>query len=154
VDDIARLAERVGAKLKARNETVAVAESTAGGLISAALLSVPGASAYYLGGIVVYNARGRELLLGRPSTEWGLVPDREQWTLTMARDLRERFGATWGLGESGSAGPTGLAPGCTCTALAGPYETVRKIDTGSADRTSNMTRFAMSTLRLLDEATE
>jgi nicotinamide-nucleotide amidase len=153
LDELTTLAERIGAKLKARKETVVVAESTAGGLVCAALLGVAGASAYYLGGMVVYNARGRELLLGEPSTDSNIVADREQWTLAMARDMRARFGATWALGESGSAGPTGLAPGRTCTALAGPSEVVTTIETGSADRRANMTAFAVATLRLLDEAT-
>ena len=49
------LAERVGERLKARGETIAIAESSAGGLISAALLAIPGASAYFVGGAVVYT---------------------------------------------------------------------------------------------------
>ena len=55
MDQLMSLAAEVGEALKARGEKVAVAESSSGGLISAALLSVPGASAYYLGGAVVYT---------------------------------------------------------------------------------------------------
>jgi len=64
--DLFELAAVVGEKLKARGETIAVAESSSGGLISAALLSVPGASAYYLGGAVVYTAKARMRLMEIP----------------------------------------------------------------------------------------
>ncbi len=153
MDELDRLAEAVAAKLMARNETVAVAESSAGGLLSAALLGVPGASAYYRGGVVVYSAESREQLLGAPSmTAARDGRDRAEWTQLTARDVRLRLKATWGLAESGSAGPTGIAPGRTWVAVSGPVEATKIIETGTPDRQANMISFATATLRLLDDA--
>jgi nicotinamide-nucleotide amidase len=60
---LASMAETVGALLKARGETIAVSQSSTGGLIAAAMLAVPGASAYFIGGGVIYTHRAREALL-------------------------------------------------------------------------------------------
>lgn len=57
------IAEKIAAILKQRRETVGVAESTTGGLMSAALLAIPGASAYFVGGGVVYTLVARRKLL-------------------------------------------------------------------------------------------
>ena len=101
-------AERIGEQLKARKERVAVAESSSGGLISAALLSVPGASAYYLGGGVVYTPKARVMLMDIPREALeGMRSASEPYALLLARTVRERFGATWGVSETGAAGPTG-----------------------------------------------
>src|SRR6202041_3413328 len=95
-------AERVAERLKARGETVAVAESSAGGLISAALLAVPGASAYFLGGSVVYTGKARMALLGlRREDVAGMRSSSEPYALLLARTVRENLGATWGLSETG-----------------------------------------------------
>ena len=157
MEDLNALAAVIGERLKARKETVAIAESSAGGLVSAALLGVPGASAYYLGASVIYTAKARELLLGVPKDAVaGMRSQTEEWALMLARTARERFGATWGLGETGSAGPTGsydLPPGRTWVALAGPQEAALLLETGSPDRLANMNAFAAATLRLLDKAT-
>jgi nicotinamide-nucleotide amidase len=150
------LAERVASLLKARNETVAVAESSAGGLITAALLAVPGASAYCLGGSVIYTPQAwRALkdfdvaLLGghRSATEGN--------ALARARLIRERYGASWGIGETGATGPSpnryGDPAGHACIAVAGRSEYVMTLSTGDADRLANMHAFAAAALTLLAE---
>ena len=151
-------AEVIGRRLKDRKETVAVAESSSGGLVSAALLSVPGASAYYLGGGVVYTAKARVLLMDIPKEALsGMRSSSEPYAMLLARSVRERFGATWGVSETGAAGPTGNpygdAAGHTCVAVSGPVEFVTTIETGSADRAANMEAFAAAALRLLEGAT-
>lgn len=149
------LAERVGEKLKARKETIAIAESSSGGLLSAALLSVPGASAYFYGGAVVYTARARVLLMdiSGEGVE-GMRSASEPYALLLARTARERFRTTWGLSETGAAGPTGNpygdAAGHTCIALAGEgIERAITLETGDTDRVANMRAFAKAALELL-----
>src|SRR5580698_2211454 len=144
--DLLPVAERVGALLKARGETVAVAESSSGGLLSAALLAVPGASAYFLGGAVVYTAKARMKLLEIPrEAVSGMRSASEPYALLLARTARERFGASWGLSETGAAGPTGNgygdAAGHTVIAISGPAEMAVTIETGESDRGANMTAF-------------
>lgn len=151
-------AEVIGRRLKDRKETVAVAESSSGGLVSAALLSVPGASAYYLGGGVVYTPKARVMLMDIPREALaGMRSASEPYALLLARTVRERFGATWGVSETGAAGPTGNgygdAAGHTCVAISGPVEFVTTLETGSDDRAANMEAFAAAALRLLENAT-
>ncbi len=153
------LADTIGARLKARKETVAVAESSSGGLVSAALLSVGGASAYYLGGGVIYTGKARMSLLELPrEAVAGIRSASEPYALLLARTVRERFGATWGVSETGAAGPTGNpygdAAGHTCVAISGPMEFAMTIETGSADRLANMDAFAAAALELLSRATQ
>src|SRR4030081_3389286 len=108
MDESLNLAEQVGQLLIAHRETVAVAESSSGGLISAALLAVPGASAYYRGGAVVYTAKARGGTRGLPPEALeGMRASSEPYALLLARTARERFDATWGVSETGAAGPTG-----------------------------------------------
>ena len=150
------LAETLGARLKARGETVSVAESSAGGLISAVLLAVPGASAYYVGGAVVYTRQSRELLLGiPPSALEGMRPATEPYALLLARTLRERFSTSWAIGETGATGPTGNRygdpAGHACIAVVGPSERAITVETGLADRLANMRAFARAGLVLLAE---
>lgn len=147
----------LGERLRARRETIAVAESSGGGLISASLLAQAGASAFFLGGAVVYTAQAREALLGIPAADMaGLRGASEPYALLLARRLRERFGATWGLAETGAAGPTGNrygdAAGHSCFAISGPVELVRTIETGLSDRQENMRIFAATALALLIDA--
>jgi PncC family amidohydrolase len=156
MDDLLPLAERAGARLKERNQTIAVAESSAGGLISAALLAVPGASAYFLGGAVVYTRLARAELLRVPESALaGMRPATEPYALLLARTARERVGATWALAETGATGPTGNrygdAAGHACLALVGPVERATTLETGSADRVANMRAFARAALELLLE---
>ncbi|MDE2485785.1 MAG: CinA family protein [Alphaproteobacteria bacterium] len=158
MDDLDALAAELGERLKARGETIAVAESSSGGLISAALLSVAGASKYYLGGAVVYTGKARMQLMDLPrEAVAGMRSASEPYALLLARTARERFGATWGISETGAAGPTGNgygdAPGHTCIAISGPSEAALTIETGSDDRAANMRAFAAAALQLLNRAT-
>ncbi len=151
------IAEKIAARLIERHETIAVAESSTGGLIAAALLAIPGASAYFLGGAVVYTKAARATLLGIADADMkGLRPATEAYALLNARRVRERLGASWGLGETGATGPTGNrygdAAGHTCIAVAGPTERAITLETGSADRRANMDVFTKRALELLYEA--
>lgn len=151
------IAEQLGVRLRARGETLAVAESSAGGLIAAVLLAQPGASAFFRGGAVVYTQQAREGLLDiSPADMTGLRPATESYALLLARRCREKLGATWGLAETGATGPTGNrygdAPGHCCFALSGPIDVVRTLETGAADRLANMRSFAATALALLAEA--
>lgn len=148
------LAEQVALLLKARRETIAVAESSAGGLLAAALLAVPGASAYFLGGAVVYTRKAREQLLQLPrEAVTGMRSASEPYALLLARTASLRFGASWGLAETGAAGPTGNpygdAAGHSCIAIAGMAEEAITLETGSAERVANMRAFAAAALELL-----
>lgn len=152
-DTLLELGREVGARLKARGETVAVAESSAGGLICAALLAVPGASAYFLGGAVVYTAKARMSLMHIPREGVaGMRSSSEPYALLLARTARENFGATWGISETGAAGPSGNpygdAAGHTCLAASGPSELAFTLETGESDREANMAAFAAASLRL------
>jgi PncC family amidohydrolase len=150
-------AARVGALLKAQGASVAVAESSAGGLISAALLAVPGASAYFLGGAVVYTRLSRRVLLDIPNAALdGIRPSTEAYALLLARAVRTRFDAVWGLAETGATGPTGNrygdAAGHACLAIAGGVEASVTLETASGDREGNMRAFAAAALGLLERA--
>jgi len=153
------LAEKIAAVLKARKQTIAVAESAAGGLISAALLAVPGASAYFIGGGVFYT---RQSILTLRDTDKslfeGLRGATEPWALMLARNLRSRCSADWGLGETGAAGPTGNRygdpAGHACFAVTGVIERTLILETGSNDRIANMYAFATAALKLLAESLE
>ena len=145
------IAEQIAAILIERHQTVAVSESSTGGLISAALLAVPGASAYFLGGAVVYTAASRRALLGiDTATMAGMRPASEPYAQLTARTVREHHGAVWGLSETGATGPTGNrygdAAGHSCIAVAGPVERALTIETGSTDRQANMRAFALAAL--------
>jgi len=149
------LAAPLGERLKARAETVAISESSTGGLISAALLAIPGASAYFLGGGVIYTRDARRGLLGLPEEVVTMRASTEDYALIMARAVRERLGATWGLSETGATGPTGNrygdAAGHSCIALVGPSERAMTLETGLADREENMWRFAEAALGFMDQ---
>src|ERR1700704_1286693 len=107
MDELLRLAERVGRVLMDRKQTISVAESSAGGLISAALLAVPGASAYFIGGVVVYTRASRTALLEIPESALeGIRPSTEAYALLLARSVRGRLGTAWAIAETGATGPT------------------------------------------------
>ena len=98
--DLDPMAASVGALLKETQQSIAVAESACGGLISASLVAVPGASAYYVGGTVIYTRVSQKGLL--------LVPDEamadmrassEPYALLNARTVRESLDTVWGLAE-------------------------------------------------------
>lgn len=151
---VQQAAEAVAARLKARGETIAVSESAAGGLISAALLAVPGASAYFLGGAVVYTRQARRALLSIPEEAMANIRSAsEPYAALLARTVRERHGASWGVAETGAAGPSGNrygdAAGHACIAVDGPTRRVLTLATGSADRQANMQAFAQRALETL-----
>jgi nicotinamide-nucleotide amidase len=152
--ELTDVAEQIAAKLIARKETIAVAESSTGGLISAALLSVPGASAYFLGGAVVYTRDARKLLMDIPNEDMKNIRSAsEPYAQLLAKQMRGRFGTSWGLSETGATGPTGNrygdAAGHCCMAIAGSVQKVITLETGSGDRQANMQAFAKAALNLL-----
>jgi nicotinamide-nucleotide amidase len=157
MSEINQVAEDVARRLVERKESVAVGESAAGGLISAALLGVAGASAYFKGGVVVYTGDGKQRLAGM--TPEDLAAHRSATvphTAMLARAIRERLGATWGIAETGAAGPTGNrygdAAGHAALAISGPIESTEIIETGTSDRRQNMMAFAVAALQLLERA--
>jgi nicotinamide-nucleotide amidase len=153
MQDLIARAEKIGALLKQRRETIAIAESSTGGLVSAALLSVAGASAYFLGGAVVYTLSARRGLMEIGDLPAGMRASTEPYARLLATTARTRLGASWGLGETGATGPTGNrygdAAGHSCFAVAGAVERSLTLETGSADRQANMNIFAAAALDLL-----
>jgi nicotinamide-nucleotide amidase len=150
------LAEEVGKLLVAREGKVAVAESAAGGLINAALLAVPGASGWCLGGAVLYTRQSRLALKDmHPEMFADMTGSTELYARFMARIVRERFDAQWCLCETGTAGPTGsrygYPAGHACFAVSGPIDRALTIETGKDDRVENMYAFAEAGLKLLVE---
>jgi len=159
MDSLADLGARIGACLKERGQTIAVAESSSGGLVCATLLAVPGASHFFLGGAVVYTRQARQALLGiTPADMEGLRPASEVYAALLADTVKARHGADWGLGETGAAGPTGNRygdpAGHTCVAITGPSSEALTIRTASADRSENMQAFAGHALAALARALE
>lgn len=150
-------AARVAALLAARGEKLAVAESSAGGLLSAPLLAVPGASAFFLGGAVIYTGTARQALLSiGPEDIEGMRPSTEPYAALLARQVRQKLGADWGLAETGATGPSGNrygdAAGHACLAVSGSRGLSRTLETASPDRVANMEAFATAALELLEEA--
>jgi len=147
----------VAARLKVNGQTVAVAESSTAGLISASLLAVAGASAYYSGGSVIYTLASRKALLGLTREDVaGLEPLTEAMVQRFAEVAREQLDATWGIAELGVAGPTGAGyghpPGISVLAVAGPRTLTTTITTGSDDREQNMRVFTAAALELMQQA--
>ncbi|HEY3892497.1 MAG TPA: CinA family protein [Bradyrhizobium sp.] len=153
--DLVAIAEQIAARLVERRQTIAVAESSTGGLISAALLAVPGASAYFLGSAVVYTRDARRILVDIPDDAMkGIRSASEPYAKLLASQMRRRFSTDWGLSETGATGPTGNrygdAAGHSCVAVVGNGEPVAMtLETGSADRLANMQVFAATALNFL-----
>ena len=159
MNDLAPLAAAAGSLLTRLRHTVGVSESSAGGLISAALLAIPGASAYFQGGGVIYTQNARRSLLGvGDESVKGIRSSTEAYALVGARAIREKLGTTWGLAETGATGPTGNrygdAAGHACIAVTGPVERVITIETGRGDREANMWAFTRAALDLLTSCLE
>ena len=158
MDKLLPVAEKIAARLVERKEIVAVAEGSAGGLISAALLAVPGASAYFVGGAVVYTGAARgafaDISLDEMKAQ-GIRAASEPYAALLAQRLRERLNTTWGLAEAGAAGPSGNRygdpAGHTCIAVSGPSLRTFTLRTGSSDRRANMRAFALRALELFAE---
>ena len=150
MNDLTRLSAGIAEQLKARGDTVAVAETSAGGLVSASLLAVPGASAYFLGGGVLYTLDSRRILLRVPDSAMvGIRSSSEPYAELLAATMRDRFETVWGVAETGAAGNRyGDAAGHTCVAVSGPVSAVRTLETGSSDRAANMRAFADAALEL------
>ena len=156
MDTLLPLSEKAAGLLRAKKLRIAVAESSTGGLISSALLALPGASDYFLGGAVVYTVKSRLVFLGLGEADLtGMRPSTEAYALLAARRVRERFAADWAIGETGATGPTGNrygdAPGHSCIAIVGATERAITIETGQSDRVANMRAFAAAALKLLAE---
>jgi nicotinamide-nucleotide amidase len=154
MDRLLALGAEAGALLKARRETVAIAESATGGLVAAALLAVPGASAYFLGGAVVYTRQARTTLLGLPLEALkAAAPASEEMARLLAEGAKARLGSSWGLGEAGATGPTGNsyghAAGHGVFAVAGPVAASRTIETSNPERWANMQVFSETLLEML-----
>ena len=154
---LSSMAAEAGALLRTRGETVAVSESSSGGIVSAALLSIPGASAWFMGGGVIYTHRARETLLEIDFDDHpGVRSSSEPYAELAAQAIRRRLDTVWGLAETGAAGPTGNrygdAAGHSCIAVAGPVNRVMTLETGLADREENMWLFARQTLQFLEQA--
>jgi PncC family amidohydrolase len=152
--DLTTMGQAVGALLKQQKQTIAVAESSAGGLISAVLVAVPGASEFFLGGSVIYTLEARRLLLNLKDEEFaGVRPSTEEYALRMARAVRQLFGATWGVSETGASGPTGNRygdpAGHACIAVSGPVERVVTVETRHSGREANMWMFTEAAIELL-----
>ena len=156
------LGARAGELLRRRGEKIAVAETSAGGLIASSLLAAPGASAYFAGGAITYSARAIRGLVGISTDEMrerGIRSSSEPYAQLLAEAVRSRHGRiAWGLAETGAAGPDGNPygdpAGHTCIAVIGPVARVRTLRTGQSDRVNNMLAFAAATLELLIEALE
>jgi len=110
--------------LKAKNQSVAVAESLTGGGVGAALTAVAGASEVFLGGVIAYSSSVKESLLKvkkETIAEHGAVS--EEVAVAMADGIRELLGSTWGVATTGVAGPgdaDGVAAGTVWIAITGP----------------------------------
>jgi nicotinamide-nucleotide amidase len=148
-----KMAVPVGQLLKERGQTVAVSESAAGGLVSAALLSVPGASGYYLGGASVYTQTARRGLLRFNDATAQLRGSTEEYATLTAATIRDLLEADWAIGESGAAGPSGNRygdpAGHVALAVVGLGRATRMVQTGNDDREANMWAFAQAALDLL-----
>lgn len=156
LDRLARIGAEAGALLKERGQTVAVVDGSTGGLISAGLLAVAGASAFYLGGGVIYTVKGRRIVLDHPPGSLrGMTSATEDYALAQARLIRARYGADWGIAETGASGgsahPLGVASGTSAIGVAGPHgvEAALRVVTESDDRLANMQAFAEHALALL-----
>jgi len=157
MQDLLMRAGQISMLLKERGETIVVAESSTGGLVSAALLAMPGASAYFLGGAIIYTQTARKALIDLADiSALGMRAATEPYARLLAQTVRERFTSTWALAESGATGPAGNrygdAPGHCCLAVSGPVERALTLETGDSDRVANMRAFAAAALDLLWQA--
>ncbi len=148
------LAKAAARALKNAGSTIAVSESSMGGLVSAALVAVPGASDYFLGGVTIYTHESRKQLLGLDKAALqGIRPATEAYALLCARAIRQKMNSTWALAETGASGPSANPymdpPGTAWIAIVGPVEKTLRITTGDNDREANMWAFAKQALALL-----
>jgi nicotinamide-nucleotide amidase len=153
--ELQQMSAAVAAALTERNENISVSESSTGGLISASLLSVPGASNYFLGGGVIYTHAARQALLGLgEQLPEGMRASTEAYARLCADTMLAKMGTTWAIAETGATGPTGNrygdAAGHSVVAVSGPVAQTRIIETRSGDREANMWAFSRAALELLE----
>jgi nicotinamide-nucleotide amidase len=161
LEALAAIGAEAGALLKARKQTVAVVDGSTGGLISASLLAMPGASAFYLGGGVIYTLKGRRIVLGHePGSLRGFTSATEDYALAQARLIRQRYGADWGIAETGASGgsahPLGVASGTSAIGVVGldGVEASILVTTQTNDRLANMQTFTEAALVLFRDVLE
>lgn len=157
--EMTTLVKNISNLLNKHSQTVSIAESSTGGLISAHLLSVPGASSYFIGGSIIYTRIAQKAFLSINDIQMkDLRASTEKYALLNANQVRKLTGSTWGISETGATGPTGNRygdnPGHSCIAIAGPVEKTITIETKDNDRTNNMREFSVATLKLLIESIE
>lgn len=151
------LAQGLGEQLIARGETISIGEGACGGLLSAALVGVPGASGFFVAGAVLYTRPAFKQILGDSRYALrGMRGGTEDFSLTIAELVRQKFDSTWAIGESGASGPTGNRygdpAGHVALGVSGPVRKARIVETGLDDRRENMRLFATAALELLAEA--
>jgi PncC family amidohydrolase len=157
--EIREILEEVSALLKSRKETVSVVETASGGLLSSSLLSVPGASGYYQGGLTLYTLPSRLAYGGwTQDSVTNYAGPTTDIVGALAKHARKDLGSTYTVAESGTAGPTGGAtpnrtPGYVALAVdceRGTY--VRELNTGlGTDRVANMKGFVVEALKFLKD---
>tara|TARA_B100000579_G_C22534789_1_gene712448 strand:- start:129 stop:611 length:483 start_codon:yes stop_codon:yes gene_type:complete len=150
-------AKKIAELLRERKETISVAESSVGGLLSASLLAVPGASDYYMGGTVVYTMRARRKLLGLSKEILDTQePLTETYVSLLAKTMREQLRSDWAIAELGATGPGGTPyghpPGICVLAVSGPKNLSKYLETQTGDREGNMCLFLEEGLNLLLKA--
>jgi nicotinamide-nucleotide amidase len=112
--------EQVLAVMTERGKTLAVAETTVGGMISARIIGLPGASRIYVGGIIPYRGTAKSQVLGVPPEATAAGGVSAPMALALARRARELFGTDYGISETGAAGPGGTRAGLVFIGAAGP----------------------------------
>lgn len=157
MDRLIDAAARIGGILQGRGQSISVSEGACGGLVSAALVAVPGASRFFVGGAVLYTRPAFLEVLGeRREMLRGLRGSTAPFSLALARATRETFGSTWAIGETGASGPSGNRygdpPGHAALAVAGPVEKTEIVETGLDERQENMWLFAAAALQLVEQA--
>ena len=158
-EEIIELSQKVGGLLSEKGNTVGIAESSTGGLFSAHMLAIPGASAYFLGGSVIYTRFAGRGFLGVTDKDMeGMRAATESYASLNAGKVKDVLGSTWGVAETGATGPTGNrygdAAGHSCIAVSGPVSRSTTLETGVSDRQQNMIIFATATLNLLIDCIE
>jgi len=156
-DPVREIVAEVASLLKERKESISVAETAAGGIISAALLSTPGASGFYKGGLTLYTLESRIAFAGWTSeTIKSYAGPTPSIVAGLAENVRAKLGSTYTVSESGTAGPTGgntrnRTPGYVALAVSSESGTAtREVETGlGGDREANMVQFAVEALKLL-----
>ncbi|KAJ4984679.1 hypothetical protein SVAN01_09793 [Stagonosporopsis vannaccii] len=157
--ELREIVKEVATLLKERKETICVAETAAGGLISSSLLSYPGASSFYAGGLTLYTLPSRKAFVGWTDADTASYKGPTPAIVTLLADnARAKLGSTYAVAESGTAGPTGgttrnRTPGYVALAVSSEEGTVtREVETGSTEREGNMVRFAVEALKLVRDA--